>query len=773
MNNFLAKIPILAGISIGGFTWLAIVFFLVAGLLTQTSQRPEFYLQQTTPNYPLTFSAPAKAEVGKIFPVKILLNTLGQKVTGFDIKIKFNLKTSPNMSFDITKPPVVVESVTDTKLFGGNYLQASSAGDSVSFAAAAGNISQSVNGTNLLVATINTTVNYPGTLVWEFIQDANQPSTTDTNVVAIVATSGPTREIKDLVSVKIPPFSQEAVAGSSFTDCGGKIPTANVTVVEADSGKTFNLENGQVAAFELEENLTTGYSWDFDYNQDQFQFLCRQSLPVILAPTCTSQSDQPGSLCVGAPNSYRFYFKLLKSIPYGESFPIVANYQRPWENQPINKVVVNFLSPTSVRNPVNWQSQTVSLKADDFYIIANGEKYLANVAGVKVGGDPGGLVDLNTLEVIWKEYGKEMRMYMYFRTDGDKWTMRELRTYNGKKPGDWLYYGSAVWENIPLGQPLTIQTVRHPANMDYKLGEIYFSNLRLQPFLNRSGPFCAGEGEAKSTGNPTPLVCCPDLTPIGCGQPRLSNGQCPGCTGAIICAKCGDGICTKGENNCNCSTDCTSCKFDSNGQKVCPTHQTPKCPKDQVVMTNPEEDNCGCRKPPICQPVNQTLKFKLTFGGVTARPADDSFKKIKLYATSLDGGPALASPQAKQEVEVKVDDNGVYHGEIPLSTDYFGHHYRLRVRGPKHKQIAFSDVIFKLGEELDLTGRPLPPGDISAEFGKIDTNDLQAIDNILAVRMFSTLPADLDLADLNFDKKIDLFDRTLILNTLSVQYDED
>jgi hypothetical protein len=216
--------------------------------------------------------------------------------------------------------------------------------------------------------------------------------------------------------------------------------------------------------------------------------------------------------------------------------------------------------------------------------------------------------------------------------------------------------------------------------------------------------------------------CCPGLEAISPNKPD-ANGDCPEypLLGASVCVKdCGDGQCTLGENKCNCPEDC----------------------------------------------VHNSLKIKLRFGGVTSRPLDDSNKEVQIYATNLTGGPNLGSATDKKLITLEVDDSGVYHGEITPTSNYFGHRYRLRIKGPKHLQSVFPDEFFQAGGELDLTSSPLRPGDLDQD-GDVDINDLRAI------KVFSTNPADIALGDVNFDGKLSVFDRGLILITLSVQYDPD
>jgi hypothetical protein len=92
-------------------------------------------------------------------------------------------------------------------------------------------------------------------------------------------------------------------------------------------------------------------------------------------------------------------------------------------------------------------------------------------------------------------------------------------------------------------------------------------------------PFCKTEGEGGEVGSvitslpkliisvPSMIVfifspnqkCCSGLNKIGPDSPDSFSGECVrpiGAQGPYVCAKCGDGICGKGENRCNCSQDC-------------------------------------------------------------------------------------------------------------------------------------------------------------------------------------------------------------------------
>ncbi len=117
------------------------------------------------------------------------------------------------------------------------------------------------------------------------------------------------------------------------------------------------------------------------------------------------------------------------------------------------------------------------------------------------------------------------------------------------------------------------------------------------------GPGCVPEGESAPVVPGAP-ECCKGLAKIPCDKPD-ADGNCQLCTGASVCAACGDGTCGKGENQCNCPKDCQGAclglgqgfiDFDTEG-KCCPG-LTPKFDCDL------QPDGCLCKKCPcnICVP---------------------------------------------------------------------------------------------------------------------------------------------------------------------------
>jgi hypothetical protein len=92
---------------------------------------------------------------------------------------------------------------------------------------------------------------------------------------------------------------------------------------------------------------------------------------------------------------------------------------------------------------------------------------------VAVHSDPG-WSSYTTLEVTWLDDGIEMRVFLYFASDGADWWISEMRTYNGDPSGEWIT-STGEFLRTPLGRPF---------EGDFHEGKLDITGMSLQPFLD-------------------------------------------------------------------------------------------------------------------------------------------------------------------------------------------------------------------------------------------------------------------------------------------------
>jgi hypothetical protein len=126
---------------------------------------------------------------------------------------------------------------------------------------------------------------------------------------------------------------------------------------------------------------------------------------------------------------------------------------------------------------VHWQTPVVILAADAFSIEADGRTFFGNTPTIDIRSDPGHDT-YRTLELVWYEHNVEMRLNMYFTADDTSWWVKEIRTYNGQQPGDWISYFGEFFRT-PKGQIFlgNVDLTSDPHNA-YR-GKLHFRNLHL------------------------------------------------------------------------------------------------------------------------------------------------------------------------------------------------------------------------------------------------------------------------------------------------------
>ncbi|MFP5375983.1 MAG: hypothetical protein ACLGIO_04260 [Acidimicrobiia bacterium] len=167
---------------------------------------------------------------------------------------------------------------------------------------------------------------------------------------------------------------------------------------------------------------------------------------------------------------------------------------------------------TTTAVPAAFQVETrqVSLSADAVAIDAGGLRF-ATAAPVQVHSDPGIPKEYTTLELTWREHGVEMRLFVYFSSDGRDWWSDEIRTYDGRVDGEWITYRGDFFRR-PLGTPFVGDfEVSEPAP---GTGRLRLSNARLEAF--RRLPSCDAAGGT--------LVLDPGASPVEIPGPRAAYG---------------------------------------------------------------------------------------------------------------------------------------------------------------------------------------------------------------------------------------------------------
>ena len=208
----------------------------------------------------------------------------------------------------------------------------------------------------------------------------------------------------------------------------------------------------------------------------------------------------------------------------------------------------------SQSNPVELTTGYIGLTADDFVIYANGKQYYLKPdpgTTISINSDPGSS-RYTTLETIWHEGGVEMRLFIYFASDGQTWWATEARTYNGGpyNPGqnqypDWITYQGPFFQGTPRGSAFTasifcfglcggpdLQGV--PASGNY----VRFRNLKLQAFIRSVTPYPTPSPgchyEYPQCAQPIEGFRAPCDPILICPSPRPSCPPPPPCGGSLV-----------------------------------------------------------------------------------------------------------------------------------------------------------------------------------------------------------------------------------------------
>lgn len=181
---------------------------------------------------------------------------------------------------------------------------------------------------------------------------------------------------------------------------------------------------------------------------------------------------------------------------------------------------------------------------------------------------------------------------------------------------------------------------------------------------------------------------------------------------------------------------------------------------------------------PTLNPNGVNLIMKLKFQGIVAKPSASSTMNIavRVVGNNLD---------KKSTVIFTANDSGIWSGSFTSGVTA-GSNYKILVKGPKHiqKKICTSiptedypgtyhcedgKITLTTGNNtLDFSGIILLAGDLPAQDGIVNSYDTSLARNNLGKNDSSALA----LADLNLDGVVDSQDYSMIINALSIKFDE-
>ncbi len=187
------------------------------------------------------------------------------------------------------------------------------------------------------------------------------------------------------------------------------------------------------------------------------------------------------------------------------------------------------------------------------------------------------------------------------------------------------------------------------------------------------------------------------------------------------------------------------------------------------------------------KPADMNIKLKLKLQGVAKKPAKTNEITVQVKL----GGGGLDKATGYQTAKLTVDDAGIWSGTAPFKGVPTGGGYRLYVKGPKHIQKKICDnaptestqgtyrcsdgkIVLAAGDNaVDLSKIIMLAGDLPQADGKqngiIDAYDTTFIRQNLG----SSVAGKTNIGDLNYDGIIDSQDYSIVLQSLSIKYDEE
>lgn len=141
----------------------------------------------------------------------------------------------------------------------------------------------------------------------------------------------------------------------------------------------------------------------------------------------------------------------------------------------------------------------IRFRATGLSIDAGGQRFTLDPSTAAVHSDPGD-AKYRTLEWTWQEHGVEMRLNLHFASDGDRWLVSEIRTYDGRQRGEWLTATGRFFDR-PLGTAYDgpVDMVLPDAKAGTGVGRLRIDRLVLLPTFTApivaatAGPAASGQ----------------------------------------------------------------------------------------------------------------------------------------------------------------------------------------------------------------------------------------------------------------------------------------
>ena len=210
----------------------------------------------------------------------------------------------------------------------------------------------------------------------------------------------------------------------------------------------------------------------------------------------------------------------------------------------------------------------------------------------------------------------------------------------------------------------------------------------------------------------------------------------------------------------------------SMGTTLTPT-RTPTPTQHATVTSTPTPTPAGD---------TQTLEFRVKLAGVTDDSADGATIGVKFYLK--DGSVRqLSGPLALTH-----QGSGVYKAAAIITNPFpNGTQFRIKIKGEKHVAVEFCQQVgqtSRCGDEeyitssgaqtfgFDLTGIPLPPGDLLPQDGVANPTDFGRLASLMAKLCANLTATEKLTGDVDYNGCVTVRDVFLILQTLETRYDE-